>query len=175
ALGCIFSRSPHSSGHGFSPGFWRDAHSAGSLVLQLRGPHLSIWPWWRRRSSMAVTAALSPSSFPQSSTGRSEVTSVLARPKQRIFTAGDEGGRRQIENQASVHLLVEVEIEIVERHLRIAKLCLFAAPFQQSVAATSQFIGYQTGKEVDGGHRLRLGLLQTRFQHRRDTAETQLP
>jgi hypothetical protein len=80
--------------------------------------------------------------------------------KKCIFAARDERGRRQIENQAPIHLLVEVEIEVVEGHLRIAKLCLFPAPFQQSVAATSQFIGYQTGKEVDGGHRFRLGLLQ---------------
>src|SRR6266849_1913165 len=65
-------------GRGGSSGF-RAHCSAGNLVLQLRGPHLRIWPWWRRRSSMAVTAALSPSSFPQSSTGLLEVTRVLAR------------------------------------------------------------------------------------------------
>jgi hypothetical protein len=70
----------HSSGRGFPASFRRGTHcSAGNLVLQLRGPHLRIWPWWRRRSSMAVTAALSPSSFPQSSTGRFDVTNVLVR------------------------------------------------------------------------------------------------
>jgi hypothetical protein len=68
-----------SSGRAFPAGFRRDAHSAGNLVLQLRGPHLRIWPWWRRRSSIAVTAALSPSSFPQSSTGLFDVTNVLVR------------------------------------------------------------------------------------------------
>src|SRR6266478_7982562 len=68
----------HSGGRGFSAGF-RAHGSAGNLVLQLRGPHLRIWPWCKRRSSMAVTAALSPSSFPQSSTGLLEVSSVLAR------------------------------------------------------------------------------------------------
>src|SRR6476660_7277547 len=95
--------------------------------------------------------------------------------KKCIFAASDERGRRQIEDQAPVHLLVEVEIEVVERNLRIAKLRLFPAPFQQSVAATRQFIGYETGKEIDGGHRFRLGLLQARLQHRSDAAETQLP
>ena len=49
------------------------------LVRQLRGPHLRTCPWCRRRSSMAETAALSPSSFPQSSTGLLDVISVLAR------------------------------------------------------------------------------------------------
>ena len=29
------------------------------LVRQLRGQHLSTWPWWSRRSSMALTAATS--------------------------------------------------------------------------------------------------------------------
>ncbi len=49
------------------------------LVLQLRGPHLSTWPWCSKRSSIALTAAASPSSLPQSSTGRLEVNIVLAR------------------------------------------------------------------------------------------------
>ena len=49
------------------------------LVRQLRGPHLSTCPWCSSRSSMAETAALSPSSLPQSSTGRFDVSSVLAR------------------------------------------------------------------------------------------------
>src|ERR1019366_8723259 len=30
------------------------------LVRQLRGPHLSTWPWCSKRSSMALTAAASP-------------------------------------------------------------------------------------------------------------------
>ena len=49
------------------------------LVRQLRGPHFKTWPWCRRRSSMEPTAAVSPSNLPQSSTGRLEVNSVLAR------------------------------------------------------------------------------------------------
>jgi hypothetical protein len=94
--------------------------------------------------------------------------------KKCIFAASDERGRRQVKDHAPIHFLVKVEIEVVEGHLRIAKLCLFPAPFQQSVAATSQFIGHQTGEEVDGGHRFRLRLLQARLQHRNDAAETQL-
>jgi len=61
--------------------FYPAAGSAGKSVFvrQLRGPHFSRCPWCRRRSSMALTAAASPSNLPQSSTGRLEVTSVLAR------------------------------------------------------------------------------------------------
>ena len=49
------------------------------LVRQLLGPHLSRWAWCIRRSSRALTAAVSPRSLPQSSTGRLEVRIVLAR------------------------------------------------------------------------------------------------
>jgi HTH-like domain len=53
--------------------------SVCTLVRQLRGPHLSTWAWCKSRSSSAVTAAVSPRSLPQSSTGRFDVSSVDAR------------------------------------------------------------------------------------------------
>ena len=56
-----------------------DRKSVCSLVRQLRGPHLSMCAWWRSRSRSAVTAAVSPRSFPQSSTGLFDVSSVDAR------------------------------------------------------------------------------------------------
>src|SRR6202034_3997151 len=61
--------------------FYSDASCGGKSVFvrQLRGPHLSTWLWWRRRSSIAVTAALSPSSLPQSSTGRFNAESIFLR------------------------------------------------------------------------------------------------
>jgi hypothetical protein len=40
---------------------------------------VSTWAWWTRRSSIAVTAAVSPRSFPPSSTGRFEVKAVIVR------------------------------------------------------------------------------------------------
>jgi hypothetical protein len=64
--------------------------------------------------------------------------------------ASDERCRRQIEDQAAIHLLVEVEIEVFEAHLRIAKLCLFPAPFQEPVAATSQFVRYRQERKSMG-------------------------
>src|SRR6266511_2451808 len=53
--------------------------SAWTLVRQLRGPHLRTWAWCSSRSRSAVTAAVSPSSLPQSSTGRFDVRIVDAR------------------------------------------------------------------------------------------------
>jgi len=48
-------------------------------VRQLRGPQVSTCAWWSRRSRKAATAAVSPRSLPQSSTGRLDVSSVDAR------------------------------------------------------------------------------------------------
>ncbi len=53
--------------------------SVCTFVRQLRGPHLSTWAWCSRRSKSAVMEAVSPSSLPQSSTGRFDVRSVDAR------------------------------------------------------------------------------------------------
>src|SRR5690606_38218912 len=53
--------------------------SACTLVRQLLGPLLSTWAWCSSRSRSAVPAAVSPSSLPQSSTGRFDVSSVDAR------------------------------------------------------------------------------------------------
>ncbi len=53
--------------------------SLWSRVRQLRGPQVRTCAWWSRRSSIAATAAVSPRSLPQSSTGRFEVSSVDAR------------------------------------------------------------------------------------------------
>ena len=61
---------------GFTCGGGRGAEVGWTLVRQLRGPHLRTWAWCSSRSSSAVTAAVSPSSLPQSSTGRFEVRSV---------------------------------------------------------------------------------------------------
>src|SRR5712692_5245119 len=48
--------------------------SVWTLVRQLLGPHLSTCAWCKIRSSSAVTAAVSPRSLPQSTTGRFDVS-----------------------------------------------------------------------------------------------------
>src|SRR5262249_26558055 len=92
--------------------------------------------------------------------------------KKGVLMASDERCGRQIEDQAAIRLLVEVEIEVIERHLRVAKLCLFPAPLQESLDAASQIIGDQTGEEVDGYHRFCLGLLQAGFKYGGHAPET---
>jgi hypothetical protein len=56
-----------------------DCKSVWTFVRQLRGPHFSTCAWCSRRSRSAVTAAVSPRSLPQSSTGLFDVSRVDAR------------------------------------------------------------------------------------------------
>jgi hypothetical protein len=59
-----------------------------------------------------------------------------------------------------------------ERYERTEALQDTRAGSYQPLAATSQFIGHQTGEEIDGRHRLHLGLPQTCLQHGSDATET---
>jgi hypothetical protein len=94
--------------------------------------------------------------------------------KKSVFVASDERSGRQIENQTSIHLFVEVEVKVVERSLRITELRLFSSSLEQSVGSAHELIRYQTGEEVDGCHRLRLGLVQTRLEYGSNASEAQL-
>ena len=58
-----------------------------------------------------------------------------------------------------------------EGFLRITELRLFSSSLEKSIAATSEFVRYQAGQEVDGCHRFRLGLVQTGFEHGSDAAQ----
>ena len=85
--------------------------------------------------------------------------------------ASDEGSGGQVEGQTAIHLLVEVEVEVVEGPLRVAKLGLLGPALQQAIAATSEFVRDQAGEEVDGGHGFGLRLVETSFEHGGDTAQ----
>jgi hypothetical protein len=85
--------------------------------------------------------------------------------------ASDEGAGGQVEDQTAIHLLVEVEVEVVESPLWVAKLGLLGPALEQAIAATSEFVGDQAGEEVDGGHGFGLSLVETGFEYGRDTAQ----
>jgi hypothetical protein len=87
---------------------------------------------------------------------------------------GNEGAGGQFKDQAAVHLLVEVEVEVVECLKRVAELGLLAAALQHAVGATGEFVGDQTRDQIQRGHRFGLSLPQTGFQHRGHTSQAQL-
>src|SRR5436305_10644473 len=55
--------------------------------------------------------------------------------KERIFAPGDERAGGQIEDDAAVHLRVEAEVEVIESLVAVAKVGLFAPPFEQAIGA----------------------------------------
>src|SRR5260370_33385482 len=79
--------------------------------------------------------------------------------------ASDEGAGGQVEDQTAIHLLIEVEVEVVEAPLGVAKLGLLCPALEQAIAATREFVGDQAGEKVDGGHCLGLSLGETGFQY----------
>ena len=85
--------------------------------------------------------------------------------------ACDEGASCEIEDQAAVHLLVKVKIEIIKCFLMIAKCSLFYSSLEQSLAATSEFVRDQAGEEVDRRYGFGLRLMETSFEHGRNTAQ----
>src|SRR5439155_17771629 len=63
------------------------------------------------------------------SDGLSQVTFPRAgrTEKQSIFMFGDEAGSGKIENQAAIHLLIKIEVEVVECDLGISEFSCFSS------------------------------------------------
>ena len=85
--------------------------------------------------------------------------------KQGIFALSDPVRGGQFEDQVAIHPGVELEVEVVQALVRIAKLRLFVASLKEPLAAAGQLIRDQRGDQVDGGHVLRLRLQKTGFHH----------
>ena len=80
--------------------------------------------------------------------------------EERVFTLLDEAGRRQIEDERARHLLVEVEIKILQGAVRVAEAGQFQASGQQSIFTASQFVGHEGGDKVERREPLGLGVAQ---------------
>jgi hypothetical protein len=65
---------------------------------------------------------------------------------------GNEAASSEIEDETAVHLRIESEVEVIQCAMRTSKTSLLATPFQQSIRARAEFVGNQTGEEVDGHH-----------------------
>ena len=90
--------------------------------------------------------------------------SLVAR-EQRILAPADEGGRRQVKDERAIHLLVEIEIEAVERLASISEARQFVATFIEPVLPALQLVADEHGDEIEGRHALRLGVLQACREH----------
>ena len=75
------------------------------------------------------------------------------RPEQQgVFALGDEAGGGELEDERAVDLLVEGEVEAVERAVGVAEAGLLVAPGEQPVLAALEFVGDERGDEVERGH-----------------------
>lgn len=103
---------------------------------------------------------------------------TLARPgrseEECVFVLRDEASGRELEDDAAIHLLVEIEIEGVEGLRRVAKSGLLDASLDESIAASQEFVGDERGDEVDWRERFGLRLQQPRFEDARHAAEAEL-
>ena len=84
--------------------------------------------------------------------GRAEEESVLM--------LGDEAAGGELEDEAPMHLLVEVEVKGVERLAPVAEAGLVHPALEEPVLTALELVLHERGEEVDGGELLRLGLEQ---------------
>jgi hypothetical protein len=71
---------------------------------------------------------------------------------------GDEVAGGELEDEAAVHLLVEVEIEGVQPLVRVAEAGLLDAAGEEAVLAAQELVADEGGEEIDRRQRGGLGL-----------------
>ena len=94
--------------------------------------------------------------------------------EQDVFALGDEACGGELEDERAVDLLVEGEVEAVERAVGVPESGLFVPAGEQAVLAALELVGDERGEQVDGGHLLGLGLEQARLEDVCHAGEAQL-
>ncbi len=85
-----------------------------------------------------------------------------------------EASGRELEDELTIHLLVEVEIEAIEAFAAVAKARLFDAAAEQAILSTEQFVADQRRQEVEVRQSLGGSALHSDFQHVGHAREAQL-
>jgi len=78
--------------------------------------------------------------------------------EERVLAALHEAAGGQLEDEAAIHLLVEVEVEAVERLARVAEGALLEAALDEAVASARQLVIDEGGEEVERSELLGLCL-----------------
>src|SRR6516164_2245393 len=91
-----------------------------------------------------------------------EVALARARRPQEepVLVLGDEAAGGELEDEASIHLLVELEVKGVERLAPVAEAGLCHPAIEEPVLTALELVLHERGEEIDGGELLRLGLQQ---------------
>ena len=91
-----------------------------------------------------------------------------------IFALEHEAARGQVVDQRTVHLPVEVEIEGVERAVRVAEAGLLQPTRDEPVLASQELIADERRDEIDRRLVFRLGLSQPRVEDIGHAGESEL-
>jgi hypothetical protein len=94
--------------------------------------------------------------------------------EERVFMLGDEARGGEVEDERTVQLPIEIEIEGVEGLGGIAKVRLRAAPGEQAILPPDEFIGDERGDEIERSLTLGLRLAEARIQDIRHAREAEL-
>ena len=78
---------------------------------------------------------------------------TLPRPwwpeKERVFALRDEAAGGELVDQRAIHLLVEIEIEGVERAIGITEARLFVPALEQAVLPAQELVGHEHRHQID--------------------------
>ena len=94
--------------------------------------------------------------------------------EERVFALLDEAGGGELVDQHAIHLLVEIEIEAVERAVGIAEAGELVASGQETVFASLQFVGDERGDEIERREPFGLGMPQSGFEDVGHAGESEL-
>ena len=98
--------------------------------------------------------------------GLGEVALVRTRRPQEepVLVLGDETAGGELEDEAAIHLLVELEVKGAERLAPVAEAGLSQPALEEPVLTALELVLPERGEEIDGGEPLRLGLEQPRVE-----------
>ena len=103
---------------------------------------------------------------------------TLSRPwwpeKERVLPLRDEAARGELVDQRPIHLLVEIEIEGIERAIRIAEARLFVPALEQAILPAQELVGHEHRDEIDRRELLGLGVTQAGFEDGRHAGQAEL-
>ncbi len=94
--------------------------------------------------------------------------------EERVFALLDEAAGGQLVDERPIHLLVEIEVEAVERAIGIAEARLLGAPLEQPVLPAQELVTDERGDEVERGQAFRLRLAESGLQHAGHAREAEL-
>ncbi len=81
-----------------------------------------------------------------------------------VLVLRDEAAGGEFEDEPAIHLLVELEVEGVERLAHVPKAGLLEAAVEEPILTPEQLVADERGEEVDRGELLGLRLEQSRLE-----------